>query len=265
MSNKKATKDKLGRPSTGENVKSRGKNGITDITRKITGLDDHDSGFGATRKSVERTIKDIRNVSDIPKKISLDEKNFEEFSELINKIITNDNLKEANNRITKPNKEASLDDYDIIIEAMLDIINEREDNNYEKKILNRHVNNSYEEIKIIKQIKEEVDGIFAGLCRASETMRVESYTECFLDIRDKLNGIKNDLNNNVEMYKVMQERIIKASEKYPEVKELDEINLNDFDSLNIDFIGEVLGLPTIKEMQNIINKDIESGKIEADK
>ena len=36
MSNKK----KSGRPSAGISTKSRGKNGIVDITREITGIDD---------------------------------------------------------------------------------------------------------------------------------------------------------------------------------------------------------------------------------
>lgn len=265
MNSKKETKEKFGRPSVAKNVKSRGKNGITDITRKITGLDVFDSVFDSKRKEVERIIKDMRNVSDIPKKVSLEEKNFEEFSKLINKIIIDDELREINDRITKPNKKASLEDYDTMIKAMLDIINEREDNNYEKKILNRHVNNSNEEIKIIKEIKMEVDRLFDGLYRASEIMRAEEYNSCFLDIRDKLNDLNNYLDTNTEMYRELQERIIKASEKYPEVKELDEINLNDFDSLNIDFIGEVLGLPTTKEMQNIIKQKIESGEIKLDK
>ncbi|MDZ5000239.1 hypothetical protein GNF79_14365 [Clostridium perfringens] len=96
-------------------------------------------------------------------------------------------------------------------------------------------------------------------------MRSEDYNKCFLDIRDKLNDLNNYLNTNTKMYREMQERIKKVSEKYPEIKEIDEINLNDFDSLNIDFIGEILGLPTTKEMQSIINQKIESGEIKLDK
>ncbi|WP_322458544.1 hypothetical protein, partial [Clostridium perfringens] len=103
------------------------------------------------------------------------------------------------------------------------------------------------------------------LYRASEIMRSEDYNKCFLDIRDKLNDLNNYLNTNTKMYREMQERIKKVSEKYPEIKEIDEINLNDFDSLNIDFIGEILGLPTTKEMQSIINQKIESGEIKLDK
>lgn len=257
MSNKK---DKVGRPSSGKRVKSQGKNGVMDITRKITGQDGNDL-FEATRKDVERIINDIRNVTDIPKKVSLDEKNLEEFSKLINKITTNGELREINRRITKPNKKATLEDYDTMIKAAVDIINERDDNDYEKKILNRHVNNSNEEIGVIKEIRVEVNRLLDGLYRASEIMRAEEGIKCFLDIRDKLEDINNYLNTNIEMYRVLQERIKKVSEKYPEIEELEEININDIDSLNIDFIGEVLGLPTTKEMQDIIKREIENGEI----
>lgn len=258
MSNKK---DKVGRPSGGGIVKSQGKNGIADITRKITGLDDHDLAFGSRRKDVERIISGMRNVTNIPKKVRLNEKNFGEFSKLIKKITTDDKLRGINDRITKSNKEASVEDYDTMIKAAVGIINERYGNDYEKKILNRHVNNSNEEIEIIKEIKVEVNKLLDGLYKASEIMEVEERIKCFLDIRDKLNDINNYLNTNTEMYRVLQERIKKNSEKYPEIEELDEININDIDSLNIDFIGEVLGLPTTKEMQDIIKREIGNGEI----
>ena len=83
--------------------------------------------------------------------------------------------------------------------------------------------------------------------------------------RDKLNGINNDLHKNVEMYRLLQERINIVSEKYPDIKKLDKIDITDLDSLPIDFVGEVLGLPTTKDIENIIKEQIENGEIEVEK
>ncbi|WP_373205878.1 hypothetical protein [Clostridium tertium] len=266
MSNKKSTKNKSGRPSTGVSTKSKGKNGIVDITREITGIDDYSHPlFESKRKDVERTIKKLRKVSDIPKEIKLDDKNFKEFSKLIGKIINNDELKEINNRITNTKKKETLEDYDTMIKLMSDIVNERADNDYEKKIINRHIESNYREVKIISEIRTEINRLLDELNRASEVMILEESTKCFMEIRDKLNGINNDLHKNVEMYRLLQERINIVSEKYPDIKKLDKIDITDLDSLPIDFVGEVLGLPTTKDIENIIKEQIENGEIEVEK
>lgn len=266
MSNKKSIENKSGRPSIVGSTKSKGKNGIVDITREITGIDDYNHPlFESKRKDVERTINKLKKVSDIPKEIKLDDKNFEEFSKLIGKIINNDELKEINNRITNPKKKETLEDYDTMIKLMANIVNEREDNDYEKKIINRHLENNCREIKIISEIRTEINRLLDELNRASEVMILEESIKCFIDIRDKLNGINNDLHKNVEMYRLFQERINIVSEKYPDIKKLDKIDITDLDSLPIDFVGEVLGLPTTKDIENIIKEQIENGEIEVEK
>lgn len=262
MSNKK----KSGRPSAGISTKSRGKNGIVDITREITGIDDANNPlFESKRKEVERTINKLKKVADIPKEIKLDDKNFKEFSKLIGKIINNNELKEINNRISNPKKKETLNDYDTMIKLMSNIVNERLDNDYEKEIINRYIESNYREVEVISEIRGEINRLLDELNKASEVMVLEESIKCFIEIRDKLNGINNDLHKNVEMYRLLQERINIIFEKYPDVKKLDKIDITDLDLLPIDFVGEVLGLPTTKDIENIIKEQIKNGEIEVEK
>lgn len=253
MSNKKDTRKRCGRPSTGASEKSQGKNGIYDITREITGINDSSHEyFQAKRKDVERTINKLRKVSDIPEEIKLDDKNFKEFSKLIGEIINNDKFREINNRITNPKKNETLEDYDTMINSMLDIVNQTPDNDYEKEIINRYVDNNKKELDTIKETREEINRLFDNLSIASEVMVAEEYTKCFIEVRDKIKDINNDLHKNIVMYKLLQERINTVADKYPKVKSLEKIDLTDFENLPIDFIGEVLGLPTTKDIENMI-------------
>lgn len=262
MSNKENIKKKSGRPSSGASEKSQGKNGIYDITREITGINDSSHEyFQAKRKDVERLINKLRKVSDIPRNITLDDKNFKEFSKLIGEVINNDKFREINNRITNPKSNETLEDYDTMIKLMADIVNDRPDNDYEKKIINEYVESNYKEVTTISEIRAEINRLLDELNRASEVMIAEESSKCFIEIRDKLNRINNDLHKNIEMYRLIQERINEVSKKYPEVQEIDKIDITDLDSLPIDFVGEVLGLPTTKDMEKIIKEQIENGEI----
>ena len=64
------------------------------------------------------------------------------------------------------------------------------------------------------------------------------------------------------MYTTLQERINSVKDKYPNIKNMDKIDINDFETLGVNFIAEVVGLPTVEEMENLIDKAIKNGELE---
>ena len=42
---------------------------------------------------------------------------------------------------------------------------------------------------------------------------------------------------------------------------MDKIDINDFETLGVNFIAEVVGLPTVEEMENLIDKAIKNGEL----
>ncbi len=264
MDSKKNTIVKEARPSYGGEGKSRGKKSIADMTRRTTGLDSNDILFESKRKEIERIIKGFRNVSDIPKEMSLNETNFEELSELVNKILINDEVREINDRIVKPKKEASIKDYEDMIKIIVDIINKRPDDDYEKMIINDFVEEKiYNSVAmdLIEEIKGEVDGLCENLLKLDLLMTNEESTKYILSIKNIIKTINNNLKNEIDMYKLFQERVNNISQRYNSVQKLEKIDLNDIETLGVDFVGELLGLPTFNEMKEIIDNKIKNKEL----
>ena len=69
------------------------------------------------------------------------------------------------------------------------------------------------------------------------------------------------LSFNIQMYTTLQERINSVKYKYPNIKNMDKIDINDFETLGVNFIAEVVGLPTVEEMENLIDKAIKNGEL----
>ena len=49
-------------------------------------------------------------------------------------------------------------------------------------------------------------------------------------------------------------------DRYPHIKNMEKININDFDALGVDFIAEVVGLPTVEEMSKLLDEAIKNGE-----
>lgn len=264
MDSKKNAIGKEARPSSGGDGKSRGKKSIADITRRVTGLDSNDILFESKRKEIERMIKGFRNVSDIPKEMNLNETNFQELSELVNKILSNDEVREINDRIVKPKKEASIKDYEDMIKVIVDIINKRPDDDYEKGIINDFVEEKiYNSVAmdLIEEIKCEVDDLYENLFKLDLIMPNEESTKYILSIKNKIKIINNDLKNEIQMYELLQKRVNKLSEKYDIVHKLEKIDLNDIQTLGVDFVGELFGLPTTEDMKKVIDNKIKNKEL----
>ena len=256
--NKKKTRE--ARTTCKTEVKSKNLLGPTDITRKITGLDVDDTLFEGNKKKVERTIKKIKKSSDISNGTSIKEENFNEFSKVIKNIIENQELDNINNKISSD--KATIEDYDVMIEMLLDVINEREDSNEEKIFINKlrdEIKDS-KEIEIVKGIKDEISKLYNNIVDINSIMSKENKISYFNDIKNKICNINNYLSFNIQMYTTLQERINSVKDKYPNIKNMDKIDINDFETLGVNFIAEVVGLPTVEEMENLIDKAIKNGK-----
>ena len=257
--NKKKTRE--ARTTCKTEVKSKNLLGPTDITRKITGLDVDDTLFEGNKKKVERTIKKIKKSSDISNGTSIKEENFNEFSKVIKNIIENQELDNINNKISSD--KATIEDYDVMIEILLDVINEREDSNEEKIFINKlrdEIKDS-KEIEIVKGIKDEISKLYNNIVDINSIMSKENKISYFNDIKNKICNINNYLSFNIQMYTTLQERINSVKDKYPNIKNMDKIDINDFETLGVNFIAEVVGLPTVEEMENLIDKAIKNGEL----
>lgn len=209
-------------------------------------------------------IKGFRNVSDIPKEMNLNETNFEELSELVNKISSNDEVREINDRIVKPKKEASIKDYEDMIKVIVDIIHKRPDDDYEKGIINDFVEEKiYNSVAmdLIEEIKCEVDGLYENLFKLDLIMTNEESTKYILSIKNIIKIINNNLKNEINMYELLQKRVNKLSEKYDIVHKLEKIDLNDIQTLGVDFVGELFGLPTTEDMKKVIDNKIKNKEL----
>ena len=246
--NKKKTRE--ARTTCKTEVKSKNLLGPTDITRKITGLDVDDTLFEGNKKKVERTIKKIKKSSDISNGTSIKEENFK-----------NQELDNINNKISSD--KATIEDYDVMIEMLLDVINEREDSNEEKIFINKlrdEIKDS-KEIEIVKGIKDEISKLYNNIVDINSIMSKENKISYFNDIKNKICNINNYLSFNIQMYTTLQERINSVKDKYPNIKNMDKIDINDFETLGVNFIAEVVGLPTVEEMENLIDKAIKNGEL----
>ena len=92
-------------------------------------------------------------------------------------------------------------------------------------------------------------------------MSKENKISYFNDIKNKICNINNYLSFNIQMYTTLQERINSVKDKYPNIKNMDKIDINDFETLGVNFIAEVVGLPTVEEMENLIDKAIKNGEL----
>ncbi|WP_415345212.1 hypothetical protein, partial [Clostridium perfringens] len=133
-------KKREGKVSIKKTTKSKKKGQIYDLTREITGLDSEHLLFDAKRQEVTRLINNIKKVSDIPKDLELGSKNFGEFSEWIKTLLEDDELSDINKRIYK-GKHVTLEEYDLIIHRMKEIIDKRDDDDLEKKMLSNIIDN----------------------------------------------------------------------------------------------------------------------------
>lgn len=150
-----------------------------------------------------------------------------------------------------------------MIEMLLDVINEREDSNEEKIFINKlrdEIKDS-KEIEIVKGIKDEISKLYNNIVDINSIMSKENKISYFNDIKNKICNINNYLSFNIQMYTTLQERINSVKDKYPNIKNMDKIDINDFETLGVNFIAEVVGLPTVEEMENLIDKAIKNGEL----
>lgn len=263
MSRETKDKKRVARPSSGAGVKSRRNLGVTDMTREVTGLDVNDNNFEANKKDISRRINEMKKISDIPIDFKLKENNFIEVTKFMKQMLTDNELRDANSRITNPKKSALLEDYDKMINSMHSIINQRPDDDYEKKVLNKILNNELndsEELKMVEEIKLEITNLYDGMYKISKTMIKENRIKYFKEIKDKIHDFNTDIKVRIDIHTELQERTNLLSEKYPHIKEMDRIDLNDIETLGVDFLGELLGLPTLEDMKKII-EEINTGEI----
>lgn len=253
-------KTRKARTTCKREVKSKNLLGPTDITRKITGLEVDDPLFEGNKKKVERTINKIKKSSDISNSTSIKEENFNEFSKVIKNIIENQELDNINNKIF--NGKATMKDYDVMIEMLLNVINEREDGNEEKIFINKLIDEvkDSKEIEIVKEIKDEIFKLYNNIVDINSLMSKENKISYFNDIKNKIYDINNYLKFNIQMYTTLQERINSVKDKYPHINNMGKIDINDFDTLGVDFIAEVVGLPTVEEMSKLLDEAIKDGE-----
>lgn len=256
--NKKKTRK--ARTTCKKAVNSKNLLGPTDITRKITGLEVDDSLFEGNKKKVERILKKIKKSSNISDSKFRTQENFNEISKVIKNIIKNQELDNINDRIAKG--KATIEDYDIMIEMLLNVMNEREDNNKEKIFINklRDEMKDSKEIEIVEEIKNEISKLYNNLVDINSIMSKENKISYFKDIKNKICDINNYLNFNIQMYGTLQEKIDSLKDKYPHTKNIEKIDINDFDALGVDFIAEVAGLPTVEEMSKLLDEAIKNGE-----
>lgn len=254
--NKKKTRK--ARTTCKKEVKSKNLLGPTDITRKITELEVDDKSFSANKKKVERTLKKIKKSSDISDSKFRTQENFNEISKVIKNIIENQELDDINDRIAKG--EATIEDYDIMIEMLLNVMNEREDNNKEKIFINKLRDEMKDSKEIVEEIKNEISKLYNNLVDINSIMSQENKISCFKDIKNRICDINNYLKFNIQMYGTLQEGINSLKDRYPHIKNMEKININDFDALGVDFIAEVVGLPTVEEMSKLLDEAIKNGE-----
>lgn len=252
-------KKKEGNVAIKKAPKSKKKGQVYDLTREITGLDSEHLHFDAKRKEVTRLINSIKKVSDIPKNLELNSNNFNEFAELLGNLINDDKLNDINKRICK-GKKVEIKEYDLIINKLKDIIDKRDDDDIEKKMLSDIIDNiipNQEEEELINTISDNIHNIISGIMEFDNRKERFNYYRKVINILD---DIDMSINRDLENYNFLKERINMKIDKYPQLRDK-EIDITDIDKLGIDCVAEVIGLPTVDDMIKIIQEKIDKGLI----
>lgn len=248
-------KKREGKASIKKATKSKKKGQVYDLTRKITGLDSEHLHFDSKRQEVTRLINNIKKVSDIPKDLELNSKNFNEFSEWIKILLEDDELNDINKRIYK-GKQVELEEYDLIINKLKEIIDKRDDDNIEKNILSNIIENvipNKEEEELINTISDNINNILSGIMEFNDCQNRINYYRKVINI---LEDIEMFINRDLECYNNLKERTRLLSEKYPQLRN-NKIDITDIDKLGIDCVAEVVGLPTLDDIKKIIEEEID--------
>ena len=252
-------KKREGKVSIKKAPKSRGDGQVYDLTRKIFGIDSEHLSFQANRRKVGRLIDSIKKVSDIPENLELNSNNFNEFAELLGNLINDDTLNDINKRICN-GKKVEIEEYDLIINKLKDIIDKRDDDDIEKKMLSDMVDNiipNKEEEELINTISDNIHNIISGIMEFDTRKERFNYYRKVINILD---DIDMSINRDLENYNFLKERIKMKIDKYPQLIDK-EIDITDIDKLGIDCVAEVIGLPTVDDMIKIIQEKIDKGLI----
>ncbi|MCR1964830.1 hypothetical protein NSA28_14580 [Clostridium perfringens] len=232
-------KKREGKVSIKKTTKSKKKGQIYDLTREITGLDSEHLLFDAKRQEVTRLINNIKKVSDIPKDLELGSKNFDEFSEWIKTLLEDDELSDINKRIYK-GKHVTLEEYDLIIHRMKEIIDKRDDDDLEKKMLSNIIDNiipSKEEEELINTINDNMNNIISSIMEFDNSQDRINYYRKF---NDTLEELDMNINMNLANYDYIKEVLKLLENEYPQLKNC-QVDISNINKVGIDCIAEYLG------------------------
>ncbi|MBO3323082.1 hypothetical protein JJB67_12195 [Clostridium perfringens] len=235
-------KKREGKVSIKKTTKSKKKGQIYDLTREITGLDSEHLLFDAKRQEVTRLINNIKKVSDIPKDLELGSKNFDEFSEWIKTLLEDDELSDINKRIYK-GKHVTLEEYDLIIHRMKEIIDKRDDDDLEKKMLSNIIDNiipSKEEEELINTINDNMNNIISSIMEFDNSQDRINYYRKF---NDTLEELDMNINMNLANYDYIKEVLKLLENEYPQLKNC-QVDISNINKVGIDCIAEYLGVQT---------------------
>ncbi|WP_415339494.1 hypothetical protein [Clostridium perfringens] len=235
-------KKREGKVSIKKTTKSKKKGQIYDLTREITGLDSEHLLFDAKRQEVTRLINNIKKVSDIPKDLELGSKNFGEFSEWIKTLLEDDELSDINKRIYK-GKHVTLEEYDLIIHRMKEIIDKRDDDDLEKKMLSNIIDNiipSKEEEELINTINDNMNNIISSIMEFDNSQDRINYYRKF---NDTLEELDMNINMNLANYDYIKEVLKLLENEYPQLKNC-QVDISNINKVGIDCIAEYLGVQT---------------------
>ncbi|UUR83910.1 hypothetical protein NQ193_14375 [Clostridium perfringens] len=235
-------KKREGKVSIKKTTKSKKKGQIYDLTREITGLDSEHLLFDAKRQEVTRLINNIKKVSDMPKDLELGSKNFDEFSEWIKTLLEDDELSDINKRIYK-GKHVTLEEYDLIIHRMKEIIDKRDDDDLEKKMLSNIIDNiipSKEEEELINTINDNMNNIISSIMEFDNSQDRINYYRKF---NDTLEELDMNINMNLANYDYIKEVLKLLENEYPQLKNC-QVDISNINKVGIDCIAEYLGVQT---------------------
>ncbi|EGT0688311.1 hypothetical protein P5F67_11570 [Clostridium perfringens] len=233
-------KKREGKVSIKKTTKSKKKGQIYDLTREITGLDSEHLLFDAKRQEVTRLINNIKKVSDIPKDLELGSKNFDEFSEWIKTLLEDNELSDINKRIYK-GKHVTLEEYDLIIHRMKEIIDKRDDDDLEKKMLSSIIDNmipSKEEEELINTINDNMNNIISSIMEFDNSQDRINYYRKF---NDTLEELDMNINMNLANYDYIKEVLKLLENEYPQLKNC-QVDISNINKVGIDCIAEYLGI-----------------------